>query len=210
MTATVSMPTKSLPHVAVPALILTLACVFLFGFAAFVGEALPPDLRTGLTIANLVLALAFMVVSRVKRLAPLKLPLLLVLSATGGLVISALAIPPMYAAVGLMVATVLALLLLLIVRRWFDFEKLQGVLGVLSLAFSLLGAGLVYVQAYPLLTVGWALAALVCLWALLHVALKKLLTQMKPAQYIDGAAGVFLVSLGIVTNVVIVLLALQV
>jgi hypothetical protein len=142
-------------------------------------------------------------------LAPLKLPLLLVLSATGGLVISALAIPPMYAAVGLMVA-VLALLLLLIVRRWFDFEKLQGVLGVLSLVFSLLGAGLVYAQAYPLLAVGWALAALVCLWALLHVALKKLLTQMKRAQYVDGAAGIFLVSLGIVTNVVIVLLALHV
>ena len=135
---------------------------------------------------------------------PARMPLLLLLATTGGIVISLLAqsfitaMSVMMTSLGLVVV-----ITVLVVLHIFDFQRFQRLLGILALVFSFLGILTVYAAGIPVLSIIWATAAVLCLCGLLHNIITGVLTELQPEAYVESAAGVFLLCVGLTVNIVI-------
>lgn len=192
----------------IKATFLALACMGLFGVSALVSGRLSVETRSLITSINLVLAVVLMIISFVKQLSWLRLPVIVLLSATGGVVVSLLAGDFPLVGTGMGIAFGLVIIVTLFVAlRWFNFQRFRLLLSVLTLTFSVLGSIILHTGRLPALIILCAVSAIVCLCGLLHNTVHRILTEVTDNAHVSSGAGMFMLWVGLVVNTVILLQA---
>ncbi len=191
------------------ALVVLLLCTVLFAFGALVGEAFPEQTRLALALPNLLLGLSFFISGRVKQLSWTRGPCLVALAGISGIMITLWA-QPAYLALGIvLVGADLALVTVLAAITKVDLQQVRGLLSVLAITFSLVGFLLVYWNGFAPWTALWGLAAILCFSLLLMNTVKLALTRMPRSTYTSIATTLFLLAIGLLSNVIILLLPYQ-
>ena len=188
--------------------IVTLVCIGLFGFGALVGGGFAPELRANLGYVGLALGLSFSLTGRLKWLRWATAPILIALSATGGLTVTLWVQPQ---AVGKGLAFVMAdMVLVTLLARWHlsKLGRLSGLLGILGMLLSLAGFAVIALDGGAWIVLTWGIAAILCFSALLYNAMSLILSRLPHSAYLSGAVNVFLLCTGLLMNLLMLLQAL--
>jgi hypothetical protein len=175
-------------------------CVSIFTLTSQVIPTLTPSTQQIIVNLNIALVIGFIVVSWVKALNRLRLPFLLGLSFTSGAVLFLLAGAEavFFAGMGITVLLVLVIFALTAIPQ-IDFSSRQLWLSIGALVLTLLSILFAYHAGWETWVIPTATLAILCLAGVLHT----LFRERQSASALDFGGGVFLLSVGVMLNVIL-------